>query len=337
MKYLYQTQRVVQAPDLLGDYWFNSEPMSIQSLRGNTVLLFFWDFSFPSSLQFLPLIVDLHARYADLGLTCIGVHSPEFPFGKTTNNIEAALARHGVSFPVIADNEKRIADAYHIPANPIVVLIGPNGNVYDQITSFSALMRSERSIQYLLRQSGFYGELPMLEIFEGWDRNIFEMNTGYLHGSLGNSEGYSPELTASYEDPKYYVWKKFYLHGEWLAERNSCTFKGTPNEGYIIARIDAYAMQILASASGKSSVKVEVDDAPVRLADMGHDVKKDKQGNTLFHVADPKLVSVLKIKDEGDHRVKIIPLTTDVSFYLISYEYKSAYENSQTNGLIQKN
>jgi thiol-disulfide isomerase/thioredoxin len=82
-----QMQQTVKAPELYGDYWFNSAPLSLGSIQGQNVLLFFWNYSSPASLRLLPLIKEWNAIYAELGLFCIGVHSPEFSFAAEPKNV----------------------------------------------------------------------------------------------------------------------------------------------------------------------------------------------------------------------------------------------------------
>jgi DNA-binding beta-propeller fold protein YncE len=62
-------------------------------------------------------------------LVVIGVHSAKFTSEKLTQNIQAAVLRHGIEHPVVNDAGFQIWDAYAVRAWPTVVLIDPAGKV----------------------------------------------------------------------------------------------------------------------------------------------------------------------------------------------------------------
>lgn len=322
MKALHQTyQQSTKAPELYGDYWFNSAPRSIASSQGQNILLFFWSYTSPASLRMLPIIQEWFTMYADLGLECIGVHSPEFSFATNPRNVEDFLQKHSVHFPIVADNDRLIAGAYRITTFPSLVLISGNGNIYDVVTETFSISRLERSMQYLLRQSGFFGELPMLRSIESersQEHNAFEITTGYLHGSLGNVEGYSPELPSEYRDPNIYVEGKFYAHGIWRAERNAFHYEGEPNDGYLICQSEGENIDTLVGCEQKSSMRIKVDDASMLIGQMGSDVKRDPKGNSVVTINEPQFVSIFHGVQKETHSVKLIPANTGVTFYMFS-------------------
>jgi peroxiredoxin len=323
----------MRAPELYGDQWFNSAPLSLRAAEGQNVLLFFWNYTTPSSLRMLSTIKEWYAVYADLGLICIGIHSPEFPFAKQQKKVEDILQKYDIRFPVVSDNERLIAEAYRVTEFPAVVLIGVNGNVYDMVTQMFSIARLERSIQYLLRQSGFFGELPMLRSIEAEQseiRHAAEFTTGYLHGSLGNPEGYSPELESEYRDPQIYIEGKFYVHGIWRAERNAFHYAGAPNEGYLVCRSGGENIDALVGAEQRTSVGIKVDDVSMQLEQMGTDVVRDAKGNTSIIVSEPHFVSVFRGVKEEQHAVMFIPSQTGITFYKFSF-YKEHLTSDESH------
>ncbi|NUN71119.1 MAG: redoxin domain-containing protein [Bacteroidetes bacterium] len=320
LRQTYQPQSV-RAPELYGDRWFNSEPLSLRAAEGEIVLLFFWSYTSPGSLRMLQVINEWYETYAPLGLICIGVHAPEFPFARLAKNVEEVLREKKVSFPVVADNDRVITEAYRIPDIPSVVLVGSNGNIYDIVASLSSFTRLERSLQYLLRQSGFFGELPPLRSYgdapDGRGRSM-ELMTGYLHGSLGNTEGYSPELPAEYRDPRFYVAGKFYAHGIWRAERNAFHYDGPPNEGYLVCSSSGEDIDVLIGSEQRTSVSIRVDEASMLLEQMRTDVKRDAKGNSSIAVGDPQFYAVFRGLQHQQHAVKFIPAQSGVTFYKFS-------------------
>lgn len=343
MKSLHLTYQHFHAPEIYGDHWFNSEPLSIRELQGRPVLLFFCDRYSPQSQQLVPLINGLHALYYEYGLTCIGIHSPEFPFGKDPRNIEQWIKKDLVLFPVLADNEHPITDAYRISSIPTICLIDNKGDVYDTITRSFTPERVERSVQFLLRQSGYRGELPIL-LNPALDTRYFmagevvrEIYTGYSHGALGNPEGYNPELSSEYVDPKIYFDGKFYANGIWRAERSAFVSNGSANEEYLICRSEGDETNILVGSETKTTVKIEIDNEPLRIVNIGDDVQKDKQGNTFITVEEPKLFSILKKNNSESHTLKFTPQSAGVSFYMITCEERSSSDYSQIDESIRNN
>ncbi len=340
MKALRQTYQpqTVRAPELYGDRWFNSEPLSLRAAEGQNVLLFFWTYTSPGSLRMLHVIKEWFEEYSELGLLCIGVHSPEFPFARQQRKVEEVLKQYDIRFPVVADNDRVIAQAYRIAELPSVVLVGSNGNIYDIVSSLSSFSRLERSLQYLLRQSGFFGELPPLRSYgdapDGRGRSM-ELTTGYLHGSLGNTEGYSPELAAEYRDPQLYIEGKFYAHGIWRAERNAFHYDGPPNEGYLICSSGGEDVDVLVGSEQRTTVAIRVDDASMLLEQMNTDVKRDAKGNTSIAVNEPQFFSVFRASHREHHAVKFIPAQSGVTFYKFSLHSEPSAEDGSS--LIRNN
>ena len=62
-------------------------------------------------------------------LVVIGVHSAKFPAEKLTANIRAAVARHGITHPVVNDAEFQVWTRYGVRAWPTVMVVDPAGKV----------------------------------------------------------------------------------------------------------------------------------------------------------------------------------------------------------------
>src|SRR3954453_3559003 len=58
--------------------WLNSQPLTPDRLRGRVVLIDFWTYTCVNWLRTLPYVRAWAAKYADAGLTIVGVHTPEF-------------------------------------------------------------------------------------------------------------------------------------------------------------------------------------------------------------------------------------------------------------------
>jgi hypothetical protein len=48
----------------------------------------------------VPFIKAWHRDYAARGLVVVGVHAPEFEFGKRAENIDRGIRDHGLTYPI---------------------------------------------------------------------------------------------------------------------------------------------------------------------------------------------------------------------------------------------
>lgn len=117
------------APGILSATWFNSPPLQVADLRGRVVMVEFWTYGCINCQHVIPAMQDWYARYKDQGLEIVGVHTPEFGFEADTANVEAAIARLGVAWPVAVDNDKTTWRAYGNRYWPAMYLIDKAGNL----------------------------------------------------------------------------------------------------------------------------------------------------------------------------------------------------------------
>jgi thiol-disulfide isomerase/thioredoxin len=101
------------APDFAGIvHWLNSEPLTMADLRGKVVLVDFWTYDCVNCARTLPRLTQWFATYAPRGFVVVGVHTPEFAFERETSNVQAALDRFGIRYPVAQDNAYATWNAY---------------------------------------------------------------------------------------------------------------------------------------------------------------------------------------------------------------------------------
>jgi len=101
------------APDFTGiSTWLNSPPLTVVGLKGKVVLVQFWTYSCINCLRTLPYVTKWYKKYKDKGFLVIGVHTPEFAFEKETSNVETAIKRFGITYPVALDNQYSTWNAY---------------------------------------------------------------------------------------------------------------------------------------------------------------------------------------------------------------------------------
>jgi thiol-disulfide isomerase/thioredoxin len=92
--------------------WLNSPPLSLKSLRGKVVLLDFWNYNCPYCVESLPYLNNWYNKYRAQGLVIIGVHNPEYPYEANVNNIQYAVNRYGIQYPVALDSNSESLRLY---------------------------------------------------------------------------------------------------------------------------------------------------------------------------------------------------------------------------------
>ena len=82
----------------------------------------------------------------------IGVHTPEFPWEKPTEKVEAATRRLGIRFAVVQDNDFAIWRRYQVWAWPTIVLVDKKGVIRYSHIGEGAYSKTESMIQRLLAE-----------------------------------------------------------------------------------------------------------------------------------------------------------------------------------------
>src|SRR3989338_2253577 len=137
-----------KAPEFAGiATWINSEPLTLEELKGKVVLVDFWTYSCINCIRTLPYLKDWHEKYADDGLVIIGVHAPEFEFEKDEKNVQKAINDFGLKYPIVQDNDFATWRAYNNRYWPAKYFIDKEG--YIRYTHFGegAYDESEKVIQ----------------------------------------------------------------------------------------------------------------------------------------------------------------------------------------------
>jgi thiol-disulfide isomerase/thioredoxin len=317
---------VVRAGELYGDFWFNAEPTSISALRGQVILIHFWDYTCVHCHRTLPYLREWWKKYRDFGLVVIGVHTPKFPFGRDPGEVQRAIERLEIAHPVVMDNESLIAGRYGSRAWPSLYLVDRNGFVRLQSIGEGEYGSIEHAIQSLLYDAGVDRDLPLpMGAIRAEDRPgamcyraTPELFTGYTRGTLGNVEGYTPESAVEYRDPEIYIDGRFYADGIWMNDRNSVRFAGEPGQsGHLMLLYRAAEVSAVIKPEGRHPCEVEVrqDDRPVSEADSGTDLRRRPDGRSYVVVDEARSYHLLKNREFGEHVLRLTTSNRGCSVY----------------------
>lgn len=141
----------VPAPQLAGlTNWVNSPPLTLTQLRGKVVLVDFWTYSCINCLRTLPYLEKWYSTYQDKGFVILGIDTPEFAFEHDPANVDAAVKRDGILYPVASDNNYDTWNAYDNDSWPADYLIDKSGNIRYVSLGEGDYGKTEQAIQQLL-------------------------------------------------------------------------------------------------------------------------------------------------------------------------------------------
>ncbi|MCU7801251.1 MAG: redoxin domain-containing protein [gamma proteobacterium symbiont of Lucinoma myriamae] len=109
--------------------WINSQPLTVQDLKGKVVLIDMWTFDCWNCYRSFPWLNALEEKYQKSGLQIIGVHTPEFDHEKIRVNIEAKVKKFKLHHPVMIDNDFSYWRALNNRYWPAYYLVNQEGNI----------------------------------------------------------------------------------------------------------------------------------------------------------------------------------------------------------------
>jgi AhpC/TSA family protein len=156
------TQADIYAPEFPpSTTWVNAAFMRMGTLLGrNAALVWFWDYTNLNSIRALPYLREWHSRYSRHGLKVIGVHSPQFEFGKDPARVEEAAARLDIPFPIAADSDYAIWRLYGTEVWPSLYLWDRRGTLSHHHFAEGGYRETELAIHAALREIEPDVELP---------------------------------------------------------------------------------------------------------------------------------------------------------------------------------
>lgn len=322
--------RHIRATELFGDFWFNSEPVSISALRGYVILLDFWDYTSQTCIHSQPYLDEWHRRYREFDFVTVGIHTPEFKIGKDPDNIAQAIKKAGIKYPVVMDNDAIIWTTYTCRLWPTRYLVDKDGFIRYAHEGEGGYEQFERAIQSLLAEAGYHGTMPeLMEPLRDVDRpgtvsfrTTGEVRLGYLKGTLGNTEGYSPESTIEYDNEGLRLPGRVYLKGKWYNEKESMRFDGDPQEeGRVSLIYEAVEANTILEPERHSpcTLIATQDGKPLTKARAGDDITFDPEGRSLLVVDSPRMFRIVRNAEFGQHELELSIDSPGLALYAFSF------------------
>ncbi|SCG79069.1 hypothetical protein GA0070609_5774 [Micromonospora echinaurantiaca] len=140
--------------------WVNSPPLTPEALRGRVVLIDVWEYTCVNWIRTSPYVKAWHRDYAPVGLTVVGLHAPEFEFGRHAENIDQGIRDHELTYPIALDNDFRVWAGLGNIAWPARYLFGADGDLADRWIGEGDYDRTEAEIRRLLLATVSEADLP---------------------------------------------------------------------------------------------------------------------------------------------------------------------------------
>ena len=248
-------------PAFTVERWVNSTPLTPEMLRGKVVLVDFWEYTCVNWIRTAPYVKAWHRDYADLGLVVIGVHAPEFEFGKRAEHIDRGIRDHGLTYPIALDNDFKTWQAFGNDAWPAKYLFDARGRLVKRWVGEGSYRDIELEIRRVLVAASRGTSLPP----------ISPEVTAFARTREPSYAGITAEtyLGAHRREPG-----TFSLEGSWQTFGQFLELKN--GAGKIILPFTAGEVNVVMQpgASGKAAVSVLLDGEPIGEA-RGADVDPD--------------------------------------------------------------
>ena len=153
--------RITKAQNFPDGYdWINvDEPLSLEKLKGQIIVLDFWTYCCINCMHMLPAVAALEKKYEDKPVVFIGVHSAKFFNEQDKKNIENAVARYEISHPVVVDRSMSIWRKYDVSGWPTIIIMDPNGTIVYKQSGEGQKESIEDTVDVLLEKHSKTGTL----------------------------------------------------------------------------------------------------------------------------------------------------------------------------------
>lgn len=292
------------------DYWLNSKALEISMLKGKVVLLDFWTYSCINCLRTLPHMKQLWERYKEYPFVIIGIHTPEFSFERRKENVEAAVKKHQLPYPIALDSENVTWKLYGNRYWPKQVLISAQGEIVYGHVGEGGYEEIEKNVVEQLQIIGanikFKRETNFMDMFRFSKRSEYispETYTGSMRGSIASNVVCKLEGGCNtYKDPGEHMPDSIYLEGDWSQEPQYVLHHG--ESGYILMKFSAKSVNIVLDSEKNIECSILLDGKPLTKYNTGRDIIFDKDQSKI-HADRPDMYNLYQGEKVEEHEIKI--------------------------------
>jgi thiol-disulfide isomerase/thioredoxin len=308
-----------------GTTWINSPPLTLAALRGKVVMIDFWEYTCINCIRTFPQNKEWYARYHKYGFEIIGVHDPEFQIAYDVANVQAAVKRYALPYPIVVDDYFKIWGAYKNDVWPNRFLIDANGNLRYELEGEGDDHNFEVVIRQLLDEAhpgltfpADYTLPPAENIYApacgGTPTDEMYVGPWQGRGILENHDPYHPGSVENYKLPDNVNDGHAVISGKWETDPNGMIFEGKsqePSKNASRMEMKYHATQVYAVmnvAQGKPErLYILQDGQALTNNDKGADVKIDANGHSYIDVDSSRMYYLTANKQFGSHTLELIP------------------------------
>lgn len=263
------------APEFSGiSSWLNtSGAQTLASLKGKVVLVDFWTYSCINCIRTLPHVTAWYNKYHSSGLEVIGVSTPEFAFEKDAGNVNSAIKRYGIPYPVALDNNYSTWNAYNNQYWPAEYLIDATGQIRRHEFGEGNYGETEQAIRSLLTSAGHSVKVVASDLPDTTPHSATTPETyfGSNHGQFGYPAPNYPNGTFDIPLQQSVPQDQFAFAGKWtIAPEYAESHAGASITEHFMA---SKVYMILKPGAGTTNkVAVTYDGKPLVGALAGSDV-----------------------------------------------------------------
>lgn len=306
-----QLPKIAGAPEIVGiTKWINSDPITLNQLRGKVVLIDFWTYSCINCIRTFPYLKDWYKKYKDKGLVIIGIHTPEFEFEKDPDNVKMATERFGILYPVTLDNNYKTWQAYSNNYWPAHYLIDQDGIIRDVHFGEGKYMETENNIRSLLGMAPVAGK----EEVKPSRPLTHETYLGY-----GRADSYQPSISIKRNESATYDYSPPLEHdhvglkGKWKVSKENITSQGDDSE----LTLNFIATRVYLVMDSEASHQVEVLLDGVVLPKKYYTGDMNDKGEIM--VQEARKYDVVNLKGDYGHHQVTLKIPKGVSAYAFTF------------------
>lgn len=320
----------IRAPRFVEGQWLNVEPPpTLEALTDSGIVLVdFWEYTCVNCIRTLPYLLAWHERYHALGLTIVGIHTPEFDISRQPEAVAAAVRRFDIPYLVLLDNDGTNWDAYANRAWPTKYLIDSQRVIRYTARGEGRYAETEAAIQTLLRElHGADLELPpLMPPLRPTDapgavcyRATPELHAGYAHARLGNPGSLEPGEPQRFRPVTEREEGRLYFEGLWRADQDyseAVEAGGVLRVPYRAAELNV----VLATADGQPQrLFLRHDGQPLTLDEAGEDVVVDSDWGSYVLVRAPRMYNLAINPDFARHEITLESNDVGLRVYAFSF------------------